>query len=152
MEKIRGFEIAKGFENCNINLPVRKTKYSAGYDIEAAEDVIIPSFKKGMNPTLVKTGLKAYMPEDEMLLLYNRSSNPKKKGLIMANSVGVIDKDYYGNPDNDGHFMFACYNIREEDVEIKKGEAIGQAIFQKFYITDDDKAEGERMGGFGSTR
>lgn len=152
MEKIRGFEIAKGFENCNINLPVRKTKYSAGYDIEAAEDVIIPSFKKGMNPTLVKTGLKAYMPEDEMLLLYNRSSNPKKKGLIMANSVGVIDKDYYGNPDNDGHFMFAFYNIKEEDVVIKKGEAIGQAIFQKFYITDDDKAEGERMGGFGSTR
>ena len=152
MEKIRGFEIAKGFENCNINLPVRKTKYSAGYDIEAAEDVIIPSFKKGMTPTLVKTGLKAYMPEDEMLLLYNRSSNPKKKGLIMANSVGVIDKDYYGNPDNDGHFMFAFYNIKEEDVEIKKGEAIGQAIFQKFYITDDDKAEGERMGGFGSTR
>ena len=152
MEKIRGFEIAKGFENCNINLPVRKTKHSAGYDIEAAEDVIIPSFKKGMNPTLVKTGLKAYMPEDEMLLLYNRSSNPKKKGLIMANSVGVIDKDYYGNPDNDGHFMFAFYNIKEEDVVIKKGEAIGQAIFQKFYITDDDKAEGERMGGFGSTR
>lgn len=152
MEKIRGFEIAKGFENCNINLPIRKTKYSAGYDIEAAEDVTIPSFKKGMNPTLVKTGLKAYMPEDEMLLLYNRSSNPKKKGLIMANSVGVIDKDYYGNPDNDGHFMFAFYNIKEEDVVIKKGEAIGQAIFQKFYITDDDKAEGERIGGFGSTR
>ena len=152
MEKIRGFEIAKGFENCNINLPIRKTKYSAGYDIEAAEDVTIPSFKKGMNPTLVKTGLKAFMPEDEMLLLYNRSSNPKKKGLIMANSVGVIDKDYYGNPDNDGHFMFAFYNIKEEDVVIKKGEAIGQAIFQKFYITDDDKAEGERMGGFGSTR
>ena len=51
------------------------------------------------------------MQDDEMLLLYNRSSNPKKKGLIMANSVGVIDKDYYGNPDNDGHFMFAFYNI-----------------------------------------
>ena len=53
MEKIRGFEVAKGFENEGINLPKRKTKYSAGYDIEAAEDVVIPSFKKGMNPTLV---------------------------------------------------------------------------------------------------
>ena len=151
MGKKRGFEIAKGFEDKNINLPIRKTKYSAGYDIEAAEDTIIPSFKKGMNPTLVKTGLKAYMQEDEMLLLYNRSSNPKKKGLIMANSVGVIDKDYYGNPDNDGHFMFAFYNIKEEDVVIKKGEAIGQAIFQKYLVTDDDMAEGERIGGFGST-
>ena len=126
-------------------------RINAGYDIEAAEDTIIPSFKKGANPTLVKTGLKAYMQDDEVLLLYNRSSNPKKKGLIMANSVGVIDKDYYGNPDNDGHFMFAFYNIKEEDVVIKKGEAIGQAIFQKYLITDDDVAEGERVGGFGST-
>ena len=151
MEKVRGFEVAKGFEAKGINLPVRKTKYSAGYDIEAAEDTVIPSFKKGMNPTLVKTGLKAYMAEDEVLLLYNRSSNPKKKGLIVANSVGVIDRDYYGNPDNDGHIMFAFYNIKEEDIEIKKGEAIGQAIFQKYLVADDDNAEGERVGGFGST-
>ena len=151
MEKVRGFEIAKGYENSNINLPIRKTKYSAGYDIEAAEDTIIPSFKKGMAPTLIKTGLKAYMEDDEVLMLYNRSSNPKKKGLILANSVGVVDKDYYGNPDNDGHIMFAFYNIKEEDCIIKKGDIIGQAIFQKYLITDDDSAEGERLGGFGST-
>jgi len=152
MEKVRGFEIAKGFENDGINLPVRKTKYSAGYDFEAAEDVIIPSFKKGTNPVLVKTGIKAYMQDDEVLMLYNRSSNPKKKGLILANSVGVVDKDYYGNPDNDGHIMFAFYNIKDEDITIKKGEAIGQGVFQKYFVTDDDVAEGERMGGFGSTR
>ena len=151
MEKIRGFEVAKGFEDKEINLPIRKTKFSAGYDIEAAENITIPSFKKGMAPTLVKTGLKAYMQDDEVLLLYNRSSNPKKKGLILANSVGVVDKDYYGNEDNDGHIMFAFYNIKEEDIEIKKGECIGQAIFEKYLITDDDKADGIRMSGFGST-
>lgn len=151
MEKVRGFEVAKGFENQNINLPKRKTKFSAGYDVEAAEDIVIPSFKKGMNPTLIKTGVKAYMQDDEVLMLYNRSSNPKKKGLILANSVGVIDKDYYGNQDNDGHIMFAFYNIKEEDIEIKKGECIGQAIFQKYFLSDDDNAEGERTGGFGST-
>ena len=151
MEKIRGFEIAKGFEEKEINLPIRKTKYSAGYDIEAAEDVVVPSFKKGMNPTLVKTGIKAYMQDDEVLLLYNRSSNPKKKGLILANSVGVIDKDYYGNPDNDGHIMFAFFNTKEEDIEIKKGEAIGQGVFEKYLVVDNDAAEGERTGGFGST-
>lgn len=151
MEKVRGFEIAKGFEDKQINLPVRKTKCSAGYDIEAAEDTVIPSFKKGMAPTLIKTGIKAYMQDDEFLALYNRSSNPKKKGLILANSVGIIDKDYYGNPDNDGHIMFAFYNIKEEDVVIKKGEAIGQGIFQKFFAIDNDSAEGERVGGFGST-
>ncbi len=149
--KTRGFEVAKGFEESNINLPVRKTKYSAGYDIEAAEDTVIPSFKKGDAPTLIKTGLKAYMTDDEVLMLYNRSSNPKKKGLILANSVGVIDKDYYGNPDNDGHIMFAFYNIKDEDVEIKKGEAIGQGVFAKYLLTDDDVAAGDRTGGFGST-
>ena len=147
----RGFEIVKGFEDKNINLPVRKTKASAGYDIEAAEDTVIEPFKPGMNPTLVKTGLKAYMPDDEYMMLCNRSSNPKKKGLIMANSVGIIDADYYGNPDNDGAFMFAFYNYKDEPTVIKKGEAIGQAIFMKYYTVDDDNAQGERTGGFGST-
>lgn len=151
MNKQRGFEVAKGFEDKEINLPVRKTKYSAGYDIEAAEDVVIPSFKKGMAPTFIKTGLKAYMQEDEYLKLCNRSSNPKKKGLILANSIGIVDADYYGNPDNDGHIMFAFYNIKDEDTVIKKGEAIGQAIFEKYLTIDGDKAEGERIGGFGST-
>lgn len=151
MGRVRGFEIAKGFENKDITLPIRKTKYSAGYDVQAAEDCIIPAYKRGDKPTLVKTGVKAYMADDEMLLLYNRSSNPGKKGLVLANGVGVVDKDYYGNPDNDGHIMFAFFNMKEEDIEIKKGDAIGQAIFQKFYVTDDDVAEGERVGGFGST-
>ena len=149
--KTRGFEIAKGFEDKDINLPVRKTKYSAGYDVECAEDTIVPSFKKGMNPTLIPTGIKAYMGDDEVLYLYNRSSNPKKKGLILANSVGVVDKDYYGNPDNDGHIMFAFFNIKDEDITIKKGEAIGQGVFAKYLVTDDDVAGGDRTGGFGST-
>ena len=151
MEKVRGFEIAKGFENKGINLPVRKTKYSAGYDIEAAEDITIPSFKLGMKPTLVKTGIKVYMLENEYLMLTNRSSNPGKKGLILANSVGIVDKDYYGNIDNDGHIMFAFYNIKDEDVQIKKGDRIGQAIFMPFLIADNDNANSERIGGFGST-
>ena len=147
----RGFEIAKGWEDKNINKPVRKTLHAAGYDFEAAEDTIIPSFKKGDSPTLIPTGIKAYMLDNEVLYLYNRSSNPKKKGLVLANSVGVIDKDYYENPDNDGHIMFAFYNFRDEDVLIKKGEAIGQGVFMNYLLTDDDDASGKRMGGFGST-
>lgn len=151
MNKKRGFEIAKGFENANINLPKRSTKNSAGYDVEAAEDTIIPKFKLGQKPTLVKTGIKSYMQPDEVLILANRSSNPGKKGLILANSIGVVDSDYYENPDNDGHIMFAFYNVKSEDIEIKKGERIGQAIFQKYLVTDNDISEGERTGGFGST-
>lgn len=149
--KVRGFEVAKGYENMGVNMPVRKTKYSAGYDVEAIEDTIIPAFKFGMKPTLVKTGLKAYCMDDEYIKLVNRSSNPGKKGLVLANSVGIIDADYYNNPDNDGHFMFAYYNFFTEDILIKKGDVIGQAIFEKFLTIDNDDATGERVGGFGST-
>ena len=150
MKKLRGFEIAKGWEDKGINLPVRKTARSAGYDVEAAEDIIIPMFTPGCKPTLIPTGLKAYCMDDECYLLLNRSSGPKK-GFLMANSVGLIDYDYYENPDNDGEFMYAYYNISEEPVEIKKGDVIGQVVFQKFLIVDNDNATGERTGGFGST-
>ena len=108
--RVRGFEIVKGYENSNIHIPVRKTKFSAGYDIEAAEEITIPPFELGVKPTLIPTGLKAYCQEDEFLLLVNRSSGPKK-GLVMANSVGIIDADYYGNVTNDGHFYFHYYNF-----------------------------------------
>ena len=152
MAKVRGFEIAKGWENKNINLPVRKTLHSAGYDVEAAEDVIIPVFENGCKPTLVHTGLKAYCQDDEWYLIATRSSNPGKKKMVLANGIGVIDADYYENPDNDGEFMFAYYNIGTEPVEIKKGDIIGQVVFQKFLVTDEDNVLNEkRVGGFGST-
>lgn len=148
--KQRGFEIAKGWEDKGINLPVRKTKYSAGYDVEAAEDVVIPSYKPGVKPTLIPTGLKAYCMEDEWFMLVNRSGGPKK-GFVMANSIGVVDHDYYNNVDNDGHFYFQYWNFKDEDLVIHKGDVIGQVIFQKYLLVDDDNAEGERVGGFGST-
>ena len=148
--KKRGFEVVSEYKDKGINLPERKTKNSAGYDIEAAEDVVIPVYKKGTKPVLVPTGLKVFMKSDECLLLLNRSSGPKK-GFILANSVGLIDSDYYNNPDNEGHIYFAFYNSLDEDVVVKKGDVIGQAMFTKFYVTDDDDAEGERIGGFGST-
>lgn len=69
----------------------------------------------------------------------------------MANSVGIIDADYYNNPDNDGHFMYAYYNYFNIDAVIHKGDVIGQAIFMKYLVTDTDDATGERVGGFGST-
>lgn len=149
--RTRGFEIAAGWEDKGINLPIRKTKCSAGYDVEAAEDIIIPVFTPGCKPTLIHTGLKAYCMEDEWYMLANRSSNPGKKKLVLANGIGIIDADYYGNPENDGEFMYAYYNIGTEPLEIKKGEIIGQVVFQKFLTVDDDNATGERIGGFGST-
>ncbi len=183
--RTRGFEIARGFENHEVNLPKRETKNAAGYDFEATETVTIPpiwmkmfqhitsmfsvlnlrGYPKAlelpegeqeriasvMKPTLVKTGVKAYMPEDEALFLYNRSSNPLKRFLLLANSVGIIDADYYSNPDNDGHIMFQFINFGLFPVHIKKGERIGQGVFQKYLKADGDVAEGERKGGHGST-
>lgn len=108
--------------------------------------------KKLMSPTLIHTGIKACMEDDEVLYIYNRSSGPKKLGLVLANSVGVIDKDYYNNSDNDGEIMFAFYNFLPFDVKIKKGDKIGQGVFQKFLRPDDARiADRIRSGGIGST-
>lgn len=148
--RLRGFEIAKGYEDKDIHMPVRKTKNSAGYDVEAASDVIIEPYKHGMKPTLIPTGLKAYCQDDEYYILVNRSSGPKK-GFVMANSIGIIDADYYGNESNDGHFYFQYWNFGDKALEIKKGDVIGQVIFQKYLTVDDDNATGMRTGGFGST-
>lgn len=166
--KIRGFEVCKGFENKGINLPERKTKNSVCYDIEAAEDTVIPSiwktvfenFKiflsgskefKEIKPTFIPTGLKSYFLEDEVLFLANKSSFPLKKGLVAANSIGIIESDYYENESNDGHLMYIYYNFFPTDTIIKKGEPCGQAYFQKFLKADNDNATGIRKGGFGST-
>ena len=145
--------ISNGVETLTpkFELPKRSTSNSAGYDFICPERVEIPPYKLGDNPILIKTGVKAYMQNDEVLMLYNRSSNPKKKKLVIPNSVGVIDADYYGNEDNDGEIGFTFYNLSNETVIIEAGEKLGQGIFQKYLITDDDNAEGVRRGGFGST-
>lgn len=148
--KERGFEIAKGWENKGINLPRRSTAHSAGYDIEAAEDTVIPVFHLGIKPTMVATGLKAYCQPDECYLVLNRSSGAGK-GIVPGNGIGLIDADYYNNPDNDGHIRVIIFNVSDHDLHIKKGDRIAQIVFQKFLITDDDNASGQRLGGIGST-
>lgn len=156
------FEVAKGFEDKDINLPKRSTKTAVGYDFEVAETVTIdphdkPYYDKddqlrfASKPTLVKTGIKAKFPDYVGLFLYNRSSNPGKLGLMLANGTGVVESDYYGNPDNDGHIMFAFWNLSDKPVTLEKGQRIGQGVFQPFMTVTDDDATGERLGGFGST-
>ena len=166
---MRMFEKVSRIEE-DIKLPERSTAYSAGYDFFAIEyteikpiehDVEIAQSMYGATgvevlhentkPTMVRTGVKVKMPEDEFLMLVNRSSNPSKKNLILANGVGIIDADYYGNSDNDGEMMFPFYNVGKEPIVIKKGDKLGQGIFMKYGLTDNDNAEGERVGGFGST-
>ena len=145
---MRGFKIAKGFEDSNIILPKRQTKNSAGYDFYVASDTII----KARSIALIPTGIKAYMESDEVLKIYVRSSMPLKKGLTLANNVGIIDSDYYENKDNDGHIMIQVLNLTDNDILVKKDERIAQGVFLKYLLADDDSTNETRIGGFGSTK
>lgn len=142
----RGFELISSMTNKDL-LPKRETAHAAGYDLSVAEKTVI----KAGEIVLVPTGVKAYMQAGEVLYLYDRSSNPRKKGLVLANSVGVIDGDYYNNPSNEGHIFAQMQNITKEDVVLEVGERIVQGVFAPFLVVDDDEASGERTGGFGST-
>ena len=102
-------------------------------------------------PTLVPTGIKCRLPKDCYLELSVRSSTPLKTGLVMANGIGVIDCDYYSNPDNDGEIFFQLINLSPFSIMLKKGNIIGQGIIKHYYKVDNDAADGERVGGFGST-
>lgn len=182
------FEKVSKFAEVDINLPVRKTADSAGYDMEVAEDIVIPSYHnlmKVMNdiipqnvildtnevvrntftldeianitktlntkPTLVSTGMKCQLEPGTYLELSVRSSCPLKHWLILANSVGIIDADYYNNPDNEGEIFFQMINLSPFDIILRKGDIIGQGIIKPYLTTEDDNASGQRTGGFGST-
>lgn len=142
---MRKFEKVSRIEN--VELPKRSTAKSGGYDFICPEDTMVAY--NGV--TYVKTGIKAYFPDDEILMLCNRSSNPKKKELVLINGVGIIDSDYADNPDNEGEICFAFKSLNPTGTFIKAGEKLGQGIFIKYAKTDDDAADGERTGGFGST-
>lgn len=160
-------------------LPTRKTAHSAGYDLTVAEDICVPpvvnhiktldnqyttyistlNLKEvatltktlGAKPTLVSTGVKCQLDPGYYLELSPRSSTPLKYWLVMANSVGIIDADYYNNPDNEGEIFLQLINLSPFNIQLHKGDVIGQGIIKKYEVTNDDKAIGERLGGFGST-
>ena len=102
-------------------------------------------------PTLVSTGVKCALKPNTYLELSVRSSTPLKHWLILANSVGIIDADYYNNPDNEGEIFFQLINLSPWPIQLKKGDCIGQGIIKEYLTTNDDCATGERVGGFGST-
>ncbi|WP_419520151.1 dUTP diphosphatase [Megasphaera massiliensis] len=129
----RGFEIVTAYKDRDIHIPIRKTAKSAGYDLEAAETTVLAPHAV----TVVPTGLKAFMEGDEYLSIFIRSSLAFKKGLMLANSTGIVDSDYY--------------NTNDVAYTIEKGDRIGQGIFMKYLTVNDDTAGGLRTGGIGST-
>lgn len=131
----------------SLPLPTYQTKGSVGFDLYCREAVII-------NPKeikVIKAGINVKVPEGYMLAILPRSSTAKKKGLMLANSMGVLDQDYCGNNDEVG-ILF--YNIKNEHVKIDRGERLAQGVFLKvgvFNWEEVDDMDSEDRGGFGST-
>lgn len=133
----------------DIKKPVRGTRHSAGYDffspftftLEPNEDIKIP------------TGICSYMLEDEVLFIHTRSSLGFKYYSRLANVTGVVDCDYFGNENNEGHVFIKIRNEGTKSMTINKGEAFAQGIFQKYLLVDGDSCEigKDRVGGIGST-
>ena len=144
---MRRFELVSSVEK-DYPLPKRATSSSAGYDLSSLYDYEI----KPGEITLIATGVKAKMPANEALFVFPRSSLAIKTGLMMSNGVGVVDADYYNNPNNEGHLMIPLYNFTDKEVLVKKGERVSQGIFVKYGVAVDDEANGtKRTGGFGSS-
>ena len=128
-------------------LPKRGTKYAAGYDIFSLEDfTLMPGETKK-----IATGIKADMMDDEVLYILVRSSMGFKYNVRLCNQVGVVDKDYYDNEGNEGHIFIKIKNEGEKEFIVSRGDAIGQGIFMKYLLTDDDIADTVRTCGIGST-
>ena len=149
MDRVRGFDFTSSYRERGLNLPTRSTPGSAGYDISSAVDTVLAPG----DMTLIPTGIKVYMQQDEYLGLHIRSSLAVKYGLRLANGQGVIDADYYDNPDNEGHILLALVNGGSGAVNITKGMRLAQGIFYKYLLADSDElaAKESRSGGIGST-
>ena len=131
----------------NYLIPKRSTKKSAGYDFHSLIDYTL----KPNEIIKIPTGIKAAMNDDEVLMLYVRSSMGFKYNVRMCNQTGVIDSDYYNNSTNEGHIFIKIQNEGKEDFIIKKGDKICQGIFIKYLTVDnEEKIDKERVSGIGS--
>lgn len=132
----------------DIKLPLRATKYSAGYDFYAPFDFTL----KPGETIKIPTGIRAKMREDYALFLLPRSGLGFKYRLQLNNTIGLIDADYFYS-DNEGHIFAKITNDSNEGkvISVKKGEAFIQGVFLSYGITEDDEVNSIRNGGFGST-
>lgn len=148
---MRKFEAVKNefikYNEYEVKLPIRSTNNSAGYDFYSPVDLVIaPNEIK-----VIWTNVKFICNSDEYLMLCVRSSMGKK-GVRLANGVGIIDSDYYSNESNDGNIGFMLHNFGKDEFVISKNDRIGQGIIMKYLTADDDNvASSNRIGGIGST-
>lgn len=141
----RFVDMEKVYEN--ITLPVRATKQSAGHDIRIPFDCNLAPGVSAMIPT----GLKCKMEEGYVMMVFPRSSLGIKHRMALNNTTGIIDCDYYNNPDNEGHIFVSVRNNGDHILQLKAGDKIVQALFVPFGVADQEGVITERTGGIGST-
>ena len=132
-----------------IQLPQRATNGSAGYDFYLPFDVSILK----NDAVKIPTGIRCEMKNGWVLKIYPRSGHGFKHGIHLANTVGIIDSDYFDS-NNEGHIMVKLVNdsiLNTNGLQLKAGTAFCQGIFLPFGITTDDECDAKRNGGFGST-
>lgn len=148
MRRYRGFEVVcdeKRKITGEIMLPTAGTSRAMAYDFYSTGEWRVPP------NAIIKiwTDVKAYMLDDECLILNVRSSMGGK--FMLANTQGWIDMDYYSNDDNDGNIGIFLKNISDEVQVIKRGDRIAQGAFFKYLSADNGNTDAIRTGGFGST-
>ena len=139
------FERVTGYHDAD--LPERRTEYSAGYDVKPYfSGVVAPGETK-----LIETGIKCKLNCDEFIQLHLRSSVGIKNSVMLANGTGIIDADYYNNPDNEGHIMIPIRNIGNDPFVYDASERLAQLVIMPYRIVYRDTTTAKRTGGFGST-
>ena len=145
---MRYFEVVKDEfrknPNVEIKLPTRASEHSAGYDFYSPIDAVI----QPKESVMIWTDIKAHMYYDNVLIINVRSSMGKQP-IMIANTQGWIDSDYYSNESNDGNIGFRLFNLGNTPYEIKAGDRIGQGMFIKYGTIKDDTTTTQRTGGFG---
>lgn len=142
------FEIVddKFRKNETARLPLRATAHSVGYDFFSPVDIEIPP----MSAEMIWTDVKARFGPDEALLINVRSSMGKQP-VMLANTQGWIESDYYSNPDNDGNIGIRLFNLGQTPYKIERGQRFAQGMFIKYLIAENCNSDSERVGGIGST-
>lgn len=163
----------------SIKIPQSATTDSAGFDLTAAADIVIPSLwlsvldyygtsgysiptkslievkqklnYSGLSPMLVPTGIKIQLESNFYLSLSARSSLPLNSLLIVANAPGIIDADYYNNPQNEGEIFIQLLNLSPYNILIQKGDRIAQGVISEYFRTDTPSSTQKRKGGHGSS-
>ena len=133
----------------NIKLPKQGTARSMGMDFFAPQDISI----QPESYITIPTGIRWVVPpiDDNIgLMIVPRSGLGFKYGVRLANTVGIIDADYY-QAENEGHIMIKLYNPSPNMVKIEAGKGFAQGIITDFYICDGAESDEDRVGGFGST-